>query len=182
VHGDELILPEQQRVEAGVGIELPQLRHRAADRLGQIRCGAAVLADHAEVALTVRGAAQRRGDTRVEQLVQGSRRFDGPVVRHRNSVGDEGVGVLSLHRQPVGGPPQVNQAGHRTPHLGGRGERGVVQRTACRDLHPWFLLGLVYVGKTPAVAVDLGQRHEVLQHVRTDCIRDGDRCRRDDTQ
>ena len=37
VHGDQLVLAEDQRVEAGVGEELAELGYRPTDRLGQIR-------------------------------------------------------------------------------------------------------------------------------------------------
>ncbi len=37
VHDDQLVLAEDERVEAGVGVELPQLGDGAPDRLGEIR-------------------------------------------------------------------------------------------------------------------------------------------------
>ena len=182
VDDDELVFAEQQRVEAGVGIALPQLAHGAPDRLGEIRRGAAVLADQAEVALAVGGAAQRGGDIGFEQAVERGHRLDGAVVRHGEAVGDEGMRVLRLHRESACRPTQMSDGGDRPPVVGGGEERGVVECRARRHLGRRQLAGFADRRDTPAVAVHLGQRDEILQHGVADGVSDGDRCCGDDTQ
>jgi hypothetical protein len=58
----------------------------------------------------------------------------------------------------------------------------VVQRAACGNLDPQILSGRVDGRDAPAVAVDLGERDEVLQDMDADGIRDGNRCGGDDTK
>ena len=83
VHGDQLILAEHQRIQARVGVQVPQLCDRAPDSLGEIRGVGPVLADQREVPLTVGGTGQCRGDRRIDELIERRRRLDGAVVRFR---------------------------------------------------------------------------------------------------